>query len=323
MRIDFDGRVVIVTGAGNGLGRAYALELVRRGASVLVNDFGGNTDGEGGGTRAADHVVGEIHAAGGTAVASYDSVADDGGARAIATRALDAFGRVDAVVHNAGILRNAPFAEMTDERWSPVVATHLLGGFFLSRAVWPAMASAGYGRMVFTSSASGLWGRTDGANYAAAKAGLVGLANVLALEGDAHGILVNAVLPVGATRLAGAPEASDTSATAEKQRADARASRMAPEWVAPLVVYLASEACDRTHRYYSAVRGRYAEVFVGVTDGWVATGDEPPSADEIAAQLATIEDRATYAVPSNVFHEVELASARVDATRHAEQVRGR
>jgi NAD(P)-dependent dehydrogenase (short-subunit alcohol dehydrogenase family) len=316
MSVDFHDRAVIVTGAGNGLGRAYALELARRGASVVVNDYGGTTDGTGSSTRAADHVVAEIHAAGGRSVASYDSVAGDAGARAIATRALDAFGRIDVVVHNAGILRNAPFSEMTDERWLPVIDTHLFGGFSLSRAVWPAMVAAGYGRMVFTSSASGLWGRADGANYAAAKAGIVGLANVLALEGEVHGILVNAVLPVGATRLAGAPEASDTSAGAQAQRTEARANRMAPEWVAPLVVYLASDTCDRTHRIYSAVRGRYAEAFVGVADGWVAPGDEPPTADAVATHLGAIEDRGSYAVPGSVFHEVQLASARVDASTH-------
>lgn len=181
--ISFEGRVAIVTGAGNGLGRAHAHELARRGALVVVNDLGGATDGQGSGRRVADHVVGEITAAGGRAVASYDSVADDEGCRRIAALALDVGGRIDAVVHNAGILRNSRFDGMTDDHWFPVLETHLLGGFYLSRAVWGPMTEAGYGRIVVTASSSGLWGRVEGANYGAAKAGLVGLCNVLALEG--------------------------------------------------------------------------------------------------------------------------------------------
>jgi NAD(P)-dependent dehydrogenase (short-subunit alcohol dehydrogenase family) len=315
MDIRFDGQVVIVTGAGNGLGRAHALELGRRGALVVVNDLGGATDGTGGGHRAADFVVEEITRAGGQAVPSYDSVATDEGCRNLAATALAAGGRIDAVVHNAGILRNSTFDEMTDERWFPVVETHLFGGFYLSRAVWPTMKAAGYGRLVFTSSASGLWGRIEGANYGSAKAGLVGLCNVLALEGEAHGILANAVLPVGSSRLGGAPEASDTSPEAEAVRSQARAGRMAPEWVTPLVAYLASSQCNRTHHYYSAIRGRYARAFVGVTDGWVSPGSEPPTAEELLAHLATIEDRESYVIPRDTFDEVAIASQRVvDAT---------
>jgi NAD(P)-dependent dehydrogenase (short-subunit alcohol dehydrogenase family) len=313
VEVRFDGQVVIVTGAGNGLGRAYALELARRGALVVVNDVGGATDGRGASRRTADFVVEEIVAAGGTAVASYDSVREEHGCRNIAAIGLEAGGRIDAVVHNAGILRNTRFEGMSDDHWVPVLETHLLGGFYLSRAVWPAMVEAQYGRMVFTSSASGLWGRVEGANYGAAKAGLVGLCNVLALEGAEHGIAANAILPVGATRLAGAPDAVDTSAEAEAARADARDQRMAPEWVTPLVVYLASECCDRTRRYYSAVRGRYAEAFVGVSDGWVAPGPEPPTTEDLAARLDSIEDRSSYSVPSGTFDEVGIASRLVAA----------
>lgn len=308
----FDGEVVIVTGAGNGLGRAYALELARRGATVVVNDYGGATDGAGAGHAAADFVVDEITRAGGRAVPSYDSVRDDASCRAIVARALEVSGRIDAVVNNAGILRNARFDAMDDDRWFPVVETHLLGAFFLSRAVWPAMVEARYGRLVFTSSASGMWGRVEGANYGAAKAGLVGLCNVLALEGREHGILANAIMPVGSTRLGGAPEASDRSEAAQAVRDEAAHSRMSPEWVAPMVVYLASRACDRTHRYYSAVRGRYAEIFVGVTDGWVAPAGAPPAAEDVVARLDVIEDRRAYVVPDDTFDEVRIASARAE-----------
>jgi NAD(P)-dependent dehydrogenase (short-subunit alcohol dehydrogenase family) len=314
MDLLFDDRVVIVTGAGNGLGREHALELARRGAKVVVNDVGGATDGTGSGTRAADFVVGEIRSGGGNAIASYESVADDAACQRLADHTMDAFGRIDAVVHNAGILRNARFEDMGDERWFPVVETHLFGAFFLTRAVWPRMVEAGYGRLVFTSSASGVWGRVEGANYGAAKAGIVGLCNVLALEGADHGILANAVMPVASTRLAGAPEAADASDAAIAHRAAADENRMAPHWVTPIVVYLASDACDRSHRYYSAVRGRFAEVFVGVTDGWVAEGSSSPSAETVAEHLAEIEDRSRFAVPNDTFHEVQLASARVDGS---------
>jgi NAD(P)-dependent dehydrogenase (short-subunit alcohol dehydrogenase family) len=278
-----------------------------------VNDVGGATDGTGSGTRPADFVVDEIRSAGGTALASYESVSDDAGCRRLADQTLGAFGRIDAVVHNAGILRNTRFTDMSDDRWLPVVETHLFGAFFLSRAVWPHMVAAGYGRLVFTSSASGLWGRVEGANYGAAKAGIVGLCNVLALEGAEHGILANAILPVASTRLAGAPDATDTSESAVAQRAAAYETRMAPEWVTPIVVYLASSQCDRSHRYYSAVRGRFAEVFVGVTDGWVADGPTSPPAESVAEHLPEIEDRNRFVVPHDVFHEVQLASERVDA----------
>jgi len=312
MDIRFDGQVVVVTGAGNGMGRAYALELARRGATVVVDDPGVATDGTGGGRRAADHVVDEITRAGGAAIASYASVADDDGCRELAATALALTGRIDAVIHNAGILRNAPFLEMTDERWFPVQATHLLGAFFLSRAVWPSMVAAGYGRMVFTSSASGAWGRVQGANYGAAKAGILGLCNVLALEGEEHGILCNAILPIGSTRLGGAPDASDTSAEAEAARAAALENRSSPEWVVPMVTYLASSACDRTHRSYSAVRGRYAEVFTSVADGWVAPAGPPPPAEELVARLDVIEDRSWATVPRDTFAEAALASRLVD-----------
>lgn len=312
MDIRFDGRAVIVTGAGNGLGRAHALELARRGADVVVNDLGGSTSGEGASARAADFVVDEIRAGGGNAVASYASVADDAGCQAIAAAALDAFGRVDAVVHNAGILRNAPFESMSDDRVWPVLETHLLGAFFLSRAAYPAMVAQGYGRLVFTSSGSGAFGRVEGANYAAAKAGVLGLCNALALEGAPHGILANALLPVGFTRLAGAPDAVDDSTEAARRREElASASpRMMPEWVTPMAVYLASEACTRTQRFYSAAVGRYARVFVGAAAGWYADDTGPPSVEDLVAHLDDVERLDDFDLPSSVFDELDLIRTR-------------
>ena len=312
MSVDFKGRTVIVTGAGNGLGRAHAHEVARLGADVVVNDLGGSTDGVGGSSRAADFVVDEIRSAGGSAVANHDSVATDEGCRGIAATALDTFGRIDAVVHNAGILRNGSFDEMTDDKFFPVLQTHLLGSFFLSRAVWPTMVTQGYGRLVFTSSSTGVFGRINGANYASAKAGIVGLCNVLALEGEELGILANAVMPVATTRLGGAPDITDDSDEAKAKRAEAEATRprAQPEWVAPMVAYLASEACTTTHRYYSAAAGRYARIFVGVSTGWYAPDGHPPSAQDIAEEIKAIEDLTEYDLPSSVFHEIELINAR-------------
>ena len=310
--IRFDGRTAVVTGAGNGLGRAHALELGRRGAHVVVNDLGASTDGQGGSRASADLVVDEIRGGGGSAVASYDSVADDAGCRAIAATALEAHGRIDAVVHNAGILRNAPFHEMTDDRYFPVLETHLLGAFYLTRAVYPTMVDQRYGRLVFTSSGSGAFGRADGANYASAKAALLGLCNALAIEGAEHGVLANAILPVAFTRLAGAPDNADTSDAAAAARAEAASTRtrMLPEWVSPMVVYLASEECTRTRHYYSAAMGRFARVFVAATVGWYAPGDAPPTVEDIAARLDVIENLDEFDIPDSVFDEIARIASR-------------
>jgi NAD(P)-dependent dehydrogenase (short-subunit alcohol dehydrogenase family) len=312
MSIRFDDRTVVVTGSGNGLGRAYALEFGRRGANVVVNDLGTSTAGEGASRTNADAVVDEIVAQGGGAVASYDSVATDEGCRSIAATALDAFGRIDAVVHNAGIHRNAMLSDMTDERWFRVLETHLFGAFYLSRAVWPTMIEQRFGRMVFASSSAGAFGRINGVNYATAKAGLLGLCNALALEGEEHGILTNAILPVGFTRLSGAPDALDTNPEAEATRIAGkdRIPRFDPEWTVPMVAYLASEACNRTHHYYSTASGRYARAFMGVAKGWRPDSEHPPTAEDIHAHLDLIEDRAEYDVPRSVADEINLVTAR-------------
>jgi len=186
--IDFTGQVAVVTGAGRGLGRLYALELAKRGASVVVNDLGGSMHGEGADTKVADDVVAEITATGGAAIASYDSVDSSEGGEAIVRAAVDNFGRLDAVVSNAGIFNSIAFDEMTPIQWRQMLSVHLDGGFYLSQPAFRVMKRQGYGRFVFISSSGGLFGQHLEAHYAAAKAGLVGLSNIIALEGADHGI---------------------------------------------------------------------------------------------------------------------------------------
>lgn len=312
--IDFKGRTVVVTGAGNGLGRTHALKAGELGANVVVNDVGGSNAGHGASSKPADFVVDEIRAAGGSAIANYDSVATDSGCRNLIATAVDGFGRIDALVHNAGILRNASISEMTDDLFFPVLETHLLAGFYLSRAAFPTMLGQEYGRFVYTSSAVGMWGRPGGAsNYAISKAGLVGLCNAVALDGEGHNITANAVMPLARTRIvSGGPDDHERNPDADAARTarDGDDPRGMPDWVTPIVLYLASEQCAVNRRYYSAGRGRYARVFIGVTSGWWAPDGAAPTLDDIADNLDTIEDRSEYDIPDHVFHEVELINER-------------
>jgi NAD(P)-dependent dehydrogenase (short-subunit alcohol dehydrogenase family) len=271
--LSFDGRVAIVTGAGNGIGRLHALELARRGARVVVNDVGGAVDGTGGSATAADAVVAEIEAAGGEAVASADSVATPEGGEKIVRSALDRFGQVDIVVNNAGILRDAAFRNTTPELLDPVIDVHLKGAFNVTRPAWSYMADQGYGRIVNTTSGSGLFGNFGQSNYGAAKMGLVGLTRVLAIEGARKGIRVNAIAPIAKTRMT------------EKIMGEA-GDAYHPELVTPVVVYLAHESCDRNGHFYSVGAGRVSRVFIGST-----TGIEDPelSPESVAAAIETID----------------------------------
>jgi NAD(P)-dependent dehydrogenase (short-subunit alcohol dehydrogenase family) len=286
--IRFDGRVAVVTGAGNGLGRCYALDLASRGAAVLVNDLGGRTDGRGTSREPADQVVEEIVSNGGRAVASYDTVATRAGGQAIIDRALEAFGRVDIVINNAGILRNAVFESLTDEQIDGVIDTHLKGLFYVSQPAYRLMQSQGYGRFVFTSSGAGMFGNGWQANYGAVKAATTGLMQVVAIEGRKHGILANGIIPGAITRL---NDDVDPELIAEAGRIGAPLMhRMTVEHVSPLVLYLASEQCTTSQTLYSAVGGRYALVFPGVTSGWLGPLERTATPEEIAQQLPTIED---------------------------------
>jgi NAD(P)-dependent dehydrogenase (short-subunit alcohol dehydrogenase family) len=250
----FGDRVAVVTGAGRGLGRAYALLLASRGARVVVNDPGGAISGDGGDSGPADAVVDEIRAAGGEAVASTESVATAEGGQAIIDAALEHYGRLDILIHNAGNVRRAPLAEMSYADFDAVLDVHLRGAFHVVRPAFPVMCRAGYGRVVLTSSIGGLYGNHDVANYAAAKAGIVGLADVVALEGAAHGVRCNVIVPGAVTRMA---EGLDTSAYPP----------MGPELVAPVVGWLAHENCSITGESLVAIAGRVARVVLAETPG--------------------------------------------------------
>lgn len=288
--ITFEGRVAIVTGAGGGLGRGYALELARRGARVVVNDIGGAVDGTGGSASAADAVVEEILSAGGEAVPSHHSVADPEQAAAIVDLAVETYGSVDVVINNAGILRDRSFANLTDDELEAVLRVHLAGAFHVSRPAFRVMKERGYGRFVFASSNSGLLGNFGQANYGAAKMGLVGLSNVLAIEGAKYGILSNVIAPVARTRmtehlLGPLAEAAD------------------PDRVVPMVVYLASEACRQTHEIYSAGGGHYARFFVGLTPGWTSAA---ATVEDIADHLDEIRDTNGFEIFDSAADELQL-----------------
>lgn len=295
--IRFDGRVAVITGAGGGLGRAYALLLASRGASVVVNDLGGGVDGSGRGSSMADAVVGEIKGRGGKAAANYDSVATPEGGEAIIKSAIDAFGRVDIVINNAGILRDKSFVNMSPAELDAVLDVHLKGAFFVSQPAFRVMKEQKYGRFLFTSSAAGLFGNFGQANYGAAKMGLVGLAHVLAIEGLKHNIRANVISPIAKTRLS-------------EGVLGAFGDEIDPALVAPMAAYLVSEASEATHEIYSAGGGRFSRVFIGLTPGWFA-GPTPPSLEEIQSHLSLIRETGGFSTPMSATDEfAELAQRR-------------
>jgi NAD(P)-dependent dehydrogenase (short-subunit alcohol dehydrogenase family) len=289
--LGFDGRVAIITGAGGGLGRSHALELAKRGALVVVNDLGGAVDGTGGSDTAAQKVVDEIKAAGGEAVPNYDSVATPDGGRAIVQTALDAFGKVDIIINNAGILRDASFKNMTSENLDPVIDVHLRGAFHVTQPAWEHMRSQGYGRIVNTSSGAGVFGNFGQTNYGAAKMGLVGFTRVLAVEGAKSNIKANAIAPVAKTRMT-------------EDILGPIADKLGPEHVTPVVTYLAHESCDVSGEVYSVGGGRVARVFIGVTPGFVKSD---LTAEDVAGNWAQIRDTEGYEIPANLNEELMLA----------------
>lgn len=272
----FDGRVAVVTGAGRGLGRAYALLLAARGARVVVNDVGGGIPGGDSDIGVAGSVAEEIVAAGGQAVANADSVATADGGRSIVDTALDAYGRIDVLVHNAGNVRYAPLTEMTYEDFDSVLDVHLRGAFHVVRAAFPVMREAGYGRVVLTSSIGGLYGNRNVANYAVAKAGVIGLSNVVALEGAEFDVKSNVIVPAAVTRLA---DGLDTS----------KYPPMEPELVAPAVGWLAHESCSISGEMLVALAGRVARAYIAETPGVY----QPEwTIEDVGARIGEIRDTA-------------------------------
>ncbi|OBB24951.1 short-chain dehydrogenase [Mycolicibacterium elephantis] len=279
-QMSFEDQVAVVTGAGGGLGRCHALELARRGARVVVNDLGSAVDGSGASISAAQAVVDEITAAGGTAIASGDSVATEDGGAAIVSTAMDAFGRLDILINNAGILRDAAFKNMTAEQVDAVLTVHLTGAFNVTRAAWPIMREQNYGRIVQTTSGTGLFGNFGQANYGAAKMGLVGMMHVLAIEGARNGIAINAVAPIARTRMT-----EDIMGEAGKA--------MDPELVTPVVLYLSHPDCDRTAHIYSVGAGKVSRVFIGVTKG-IENRELTP--EFVAEAIDEIDDATTFTI---------------------------
>ena len=276
--IRFDGRVAIVTGAGAGLGRIYALELAKRGARVLVNDLGGARDGSGArSANPADRVVEEIQALGGEAVASYDSVSTPEGGEAIVNRALEAFGRVDILINNAGILRDKTFLKMDPPDWEAVKAVHLDGAFYVTRPAFRRMKENRYGRIILTSSAAGLYGNFGQTNYSAAKMGLLGLMNTLKLEGEKYGVKVNTVAPIAATRLTEDILPPDLF------------EKLKPEFVAPLVLYLCSEQCPVSGAAYNAGMGVFNRAAIVSGPGvLLSDGSTVPTPEAVVGRLPDI-----------------------------------
>ncbi|MBX3184954.1 MAG: SDR family oxidoreductase [Polyangiaceae bacterium] len=273
--IRFDNRVAIVTGAGGGLGRSHALLLASRGAKVVVNDLGGSFDGQGSSQSMADKVVEEIRAAGGEAVASYDGVDTLEGAEKIVAKAKEAFGKLDIVINNAGILRDVSFVKMTIEDWDKVLQVHLTGTMNVSKAAWGLLRDNKFGRVVNTTSAAGLYGNFGQANYSAAKLGIVGLSNTLAIEGAKYDIKVNTIAPIAKSRM------TETVMPPEVLE------KLLPEYVSPLVAYLASEGCASSGEVY-AVGGGYISR-VAIVEG-AGVGLKQHSPEDVASAWEQISD---------------------------------
>lgn len=282
MSLDFTGKTVIVTGAGGGLGRSHAIEFARRGANVVVNDLGGTLDGTGGSSQAANGVVAEIKAAGGNAIANGSSVTDDEGVANMIKQTMETFGRIDALVNNAGVLRDKSFSKMEINDFEFVVSVHLMGTVKPTKAVWPIMREQGYGRILVTSSSSGLYGNFGQTNYGAAKMGVVGLINTLKLEGQRDNIHANALAPVAWTRM-----------TSDLMPPEAEAS-LQPERVTPAVIFMCSEEAP-TGRIICAGAGAFASAYMIETRGMYL--GESPTAEQVAENWEKISKIDTEAKP--------------------------
>jgi NAD(P)-dependent dehydrogenase (short-subunit alcohol dehydrogenase family) len=288
--LGYDGKVAIVTGAGNGLGREHALLLASRGAQVVVNDLGGSVAGEGADAGPAQRVADEIEAAGGVAVASSASVSTRDGGEDIVRTAVEAFGRVDIVINNAGILRDKAFHNLTDDLLDAVLDVHLRGAFYVTQPAWRLMRDQGYGRVVNTSSAAGIFGNFGQTNYGAAKMGLVGFTRVLAQEGAKYGIKANVIAPGAKTRMT-------------EDLMGSLSDKLEPRLVSPLVAFLAHEDCPVSGQAFSVGGGRAAQIFIGVTEGIY---DPDLTVEVVRDRWDELCDQAGYVVPANAMEELGL-----------------
>ncbi|MGR4865985.1 SDR family NAD(P)-dependent oxidoreductase [Caulobacter sp. LARHSG274] len=305
--IRFDDKVVVVTGAGNGLGRTYALQLAERGAKVVVNDLGGSTDGRGDDQSAASRVVEEIRAAGGEATANFDSVATQAGGANIIRTALDAYGRVDAVIANAGILRDRSFSKLSQEELDIILDVHLRGTMFTVQPAFNWMRENGGGNIVMTASPSGLFGAFGQANYCAAKLGIVGMMRVMAIEGAKAGIKVNALAPTAATRLTATAGMSGEATEPKTPQEDP----MSTGRVSPLVLALAHQSCPASGEIFNAGCGWISRAVVAVNQGVVLDDFSP---EGVAAQWDAIRDPSTLTVPVDATDYWRMIQAKTGAT---------
>ncbi|MBX7190797.1 MAG: SDR family NAD(P)-dependent oxidoreductase, partial [Sandaracinaceae bacterium] len=294
----YDGKVAVITGAGNGLGRAHALAFAKRGAKVVVNDLGGSHTGEGKSSTAADKVVDEIKAMGGQAVANYDSVENG---EAIVKTAMDAFGRIDVLVNNAGILRDVSFVKMTEQDWNLIDKVHVYGAFKCTHAVWPIMRDQKFGRILFTSSAAGIYGNFGQANYSMAKLGLVGLMQTLAIEGKKNNVFANAIAPVAGSRM--------TETVLPQDLLDA----LKPEYVTELVMWLCNEKCEETGGLFEVGGGYYGKLRWERTKGKTFRLGRPVSAEDLAASWKNVTDWEGATHPPNITAALEPIMDNVKA----------
>ncbi len=302
-KIDFTGRVAIVTGAGAGLGRCHAIELAKRGAKVVVNDLGGSRDGIGSSESAASMVVEEIKALGGKAVPNFDNVATVEGGENIVKAAIDAFGKLDILINNAGILRDKSFMKMDEQSWDAVLAVHLKGAYCVSKPAFIKMKENGYGRIIMTTSAAGLFGNFGQSNYSSAKAGLLGLANVLKIEGKKNNILCNVLAPIAATRLT------------EDILPPELLKKMTVEYVTPVVLYMCSEQCTDTGTIINAGAGYYSKSSVVTGPGAIITdGGKPASPEAIMNswnKITSLEHPKVFFDANGIFGDLGLSAGNV------------
>ena len=312
----FDEQVAVITGAGGGLGKQYALLLASRGARIVVNDTGASVTGDGADSKAADVTAAEIRDLGGEAVADGHSVTTPDGGQAIIDAALDAWGRVDIVINNAGIVRDAPFEEMTADRLEPLLDVHLRGAFYVTRPAWKAMRKQGYGRILNTCSAAGILGATGMSNYGSAKTGLIGLTRVLAAEAGSENIKINAIAPIAYTRMLahsvdGAGQPDDPSAQAVLDELVGQyLQKLDPALVAPVAAFLTHRDCPVSGEIYTVGAGHVSRFFIGRTKGFYSP---TLSIEDVRDNLDTIRDEAGYTVPGGTADEMAELFAMIMA----------